>query len=521
MPLQKAADAKRRLLNHDLAPIMAEVWRVSLPAGAAVLFMNASTLITSMFVGQRLGPTDMAHLAAGQLTFNICALTIGIGLIGALDTFCPQAFGRNPNSPEIGEWLQRALIIVTAVAVVCSYFFLHAEGPLRMLFQPDLAHGAAVYLSNSWLLLWNCFVEWALMAAVNALRQTHLSTVAFAASMVQCCVLNYLYLDSLPSAAWILAATTGMTNLILVFFICRHPKLYPLRLTKWPISDNTLTYESFVRFFEVGLPTMISVCAEWWAWDGLTIIASTVGEDAVAVLQICSGILYFCFVFTSSFNRGAAITVGNALGANDPELAKKCAKCVMVSIVICQACMSFLIWLMGERMWRLWTDSDRILKYVDQLTPWVMASSFLDGLQFTLQGIYRGVGRPNEAAVRVLCSIWGVGIFSAYILTVHFGVGPVGPMMGIVFGAVVETPLLIVNIRNWDWDKLAEEASRVRNESIAPPVEEKAGTPDAPPAHPAVSSVTPTVSPLVPKPSSDSFSNGHMILAVPGASHPA
>jgi MATE family multidrug resistance protein len=150
------------------------------------------------------------------------------------------------------------------------------------------------------------------------------------------------------------------------------------------------------------------------------------------------------------------VTVGSALGANKPRLAKMSVLAVMLTVLGNQILFVFLIFYFHNTMFSWWTSDPTIISITTTLVPLIMLSMFCDGIQFSLQGIYRGVGFQDMAAKRVLFSLWAIGVTFSRGLGLYTSLGVVGVVVGNTIGLLAEIPLLLQGAATWDWVSLAK-----------------------------------------------------------------
>ena len=460
--------------------VLFKLWRIAAPAMVASFFLFASQMITTMFVGHRLGAKDLEYMAAGVTSFNVCGISIGIGFVTALDTLASQSYGRDPEGKEIGELLQRALFVCGLLAMPCITLFVFAQPVLNLVFSAELAAGAAIFLHNSYIYLMAVFVHSCLMALINACGLTHVPLYGNVAMTLASAVLNYYFLSgTLASAVWILTAGTFVNIAVLVFFLCTHPKLIGVRKAPWP-APALFDLGLLKKYCKVGIAAMIAVCAEWWAFEALLIIAAQVSDEAVGVMQLVFQIFTVFFLTSSGLSRATSATVGNALGAKKPLEAQRTARLALCTICGTQLITASTILIAGKNLWKLWTDDPDLLKHAN-IIPLMALSNILDGFQFLLQGIFRGAGKQDKVAPRVLVSLWAIGVAGAAVLAIPLKLGVTGIILGLITGMAFEIPLLLLEVRKWDWNELAKEAAKNCSSDDATPSE-----------HDSTSSVTPT-----------------------------
>jgi MATE family multidrug resistance protein len=445
--------------RQEMRGVIIELWKVAIPGAIASFFWNSTNFAVTMIVGQRLGAEKLEALTSGTTVYNVCAVSIGIGLISALDTLASQAFGRDPKTKELGELMQRSLIIVGLFAIPVFIFFHFSEQILAMVFSKTLAAGAGTYLANAHVLFFLHLFSFTLFSVLSACRLTQLPLYSAMAGFVVTLLLSFQYLDSIESAVWILTASVATNTAVLTYFVLSRPELEGVRRAKWPLAPEALRMTKMREYLKIGFPSMVGVCSEWWAVEVLFLISARINDTAVGVLAVVVSLMQLGFLLPGGISRGGTVTVGNALGANKPRLAKMSALAAMLTVLGNQILFVFLIFFFHNTMFSWWTSDPTIISITAALVPLIMLSMFCDGIQFSLQGIYRGVGFQEMAAKRVLFSLWAIGVTLSCGLGLYTSLGVVGVVLGNTIGLLTEVSLLLQGAATWDWVSLAKVAS--------------------------------------------------------------
>src|SRR6185503_19206654 len=116
------------------------------------LIQFAISFSSMLFVGRLHRPTYLAAASIGNMLCNVTGMSIGTGLLSALDTLCTTAYG-SKQYHLIGLYTQRALVIITITSVFISIIWLNTYNILLYVgITDDIAS-----LSHQWVttLLWS------------------------------------------------------------------------------------------------------------------------------------------------------------------------------------------------------------------------------------------------------------------------------------------------------------------------------------------------------------------------------
>jgi multidrug resistance protein, MATE family len=233
-----------------------------------------------------------------------------------------------------------------------------------------------------------------------------------------------------------------------------------LRHSTWPFHPKLLDWDAMKVYLTVGVPSLISMCAEWWAFELLIVFAARVSDMQVTILSVCLSTTVMCFSVALGVSVAGSVCIGNALGDNKPQEAKSY---FMVSLVIDQivTCGTVAAILLGRFVIPTWytTDPTVAATFAD-IALIVALFHWGDSTQYVLQGVFRGAGKQEAAAKAALMSLWMVGVPLSWFVGVHLELGTKGILLGLFGGFCVEVPLLLHNATTtWDWKEMAETAA--------------------------------------------------------------
>ena len=453
------------------------------PASASNFLLFVNQTVTLMAIGRALDTNAQATYSVALSVYNVLALSLCLGMATAIDTLASQAFGRDPRSPEVGELLQRSVVICLAVSVpVVGVFFV--SGPLlAFVFGPDLGHGAAALLR----LMPPYFVFNTLNYCImKCLQAQQLAVVPGAASVASVlpCLLGNMYLTprfGLPGAVMATTAGVAMQFVVNVAGGRWHPQSV-LPLCRWPLPMAELLAPAAVKdFLRVGVAATFAICSEIWAFELLLFVTAAFGEVAVDSFNIALNVIVLLFSIPNGIGVALGVLTGNALGADKPHEAKYLGRVGCGLSAMVGAVNVLLLGAFGTAAFQWYSQDPAVLASLHAVKPLMMLIHTFDCVQTAMQGIFRGADRQEEAARVIVASLWLVGFCGAVFLSrgpPHLGL--TGVLGGLLLGIMAEVPLLLWRVRKFDWAAIAAHASH--HEGAIPP---PAGPLPESPRHPS------------------------------------
>lgn len=415
--------------------------RLALPLAATNLCSFAISVVSIAFLG-RLGARELAIAILATTLFNVTGLSVIQGLNAALETFCGQAWGAG-NYSAVGIVLQRALLINTVLTLgVTLLWCTSTAGMLRVLGQdPALATAAARYLMLIAPGLWFAAVFEALKRYLAIQGKARAGMVVTAVALAVCPLYNWVLIYpvglGIDGAAYALVAVeitmaAGLAWYCYVLEKRREAGLEGSTQRTWlGWSPEALT--GWGQFLRHGAPSIVMICAEWWTFECLVILAGRLPnpETALAVMGISLNMSSLIWSTISGLGLACSARVSATLGAGMPSTARTAAMVSLALAVALELATAVCILALRDSIGYAFTSSQALVAAVASLMPIFALTLPGDGANCVLQGLLRGAGRQSLGAVTNLCSYWLLGIPMAYYFAFYRGFGLAGLWGGI------------------------------------------------------------------------------------------
>ncbi|OWZ01303.1 Multidrug/Oligosaccharidyl-lipid/Polysaccharide (MOP) Flippase transporter [Phytophthora megakarya] len=382
---------------------------------------------------------DAATLST--MFMNITAYSIGFGLTSALDTLCSQAYGAK-RFGKIGIYFQAGLQII--VACLGPVFLLNWYSESFLLFMgqdPEVSRLAQTF--SRWTLPGVPFVF--LYELVRKVLQAQnimkpLVTIAAIGNVVN--IVSGIWLTYHTSMGFEgIALSRSLGNIVLPLLLIPYFYYHPHHLSQWWRGWNMqAAFDHVGLFLRLGLPGMVMMTMEWWAFELLTLMAgvlpnAVVSVSAHAVLVNINNTIYMTF---AGLAVASNIRVGNCLAT------------FAITLYV----------LRGEIPSLFLNDAQGIARAASVLAVWAPLE-VLDGLNAVVQGIFRGAGKQKVAATVNAVAYYVFGIPVAGLLGFHFLLGVEGLWLGFGFGIFIAASLQFYMLfERWTWEELADEAQK-------------------------------------------------------------
>ena len=427
---------------------------LAVPVVLSELGWVAQGVVDNIMVG-RLGPVAIGAVALGNAVYYIPSL-FGIGLLLGLDTLVSQAYGRRDYDACHG-WLAQGvylaliitppLMLLTAlasydftrfgvipeVAVLSSGYlsimnwgtlplllyggtrrYLQGVGQVRVITLTYVLANVLNWFGN-WVLIYGRFGFPALGVNGSAIS-TCISRVAMAVAML--------------GFAWRYERTRGHP----LFAHWAGPHLAQIRI--------------LVR---IGAPAAGQILLEVGAWNLSTFAAGYLTPVALATHTIALNYASITYMVPLGIGAAAAVSVGHAIGANDPAKARRAGWMALAMGAGFMLCAGVVFLIAPGPLIKLYTHDPRVLALGPSLLWIAAAFQIFDGIQTVSTGALRGLGETRFAMFANLVGYWVMGLPLGFILCFVLKWGVYGMWIGLTLALIVIASTLLVR---WNRDSL-------------------------------------------------------------------
>ncbi|KAG0500124.1 hypothetical protein HPP92_000196 [Vanilla planifolia] len=441
--------------------------RLAGPLIVANVLLFFLQVISIMVVGH-LGELALAGSAMAISFTTVTGFSMLMGMGGALETLCGQAYGAKQYN-MLGVQLQKAILVLMTSCIPVAFLWYFTGEILLFLHQdPSISETAGIYAR--WMLpslfaygIVQCEIRF--LQAQNIVTPLMLSSGATALlHAASSWALVYKTGLGFKGAALAASVSYWFDALLLASYI----KLCPSCKSTWTGFSKDAFHE-IVGFIKLAIPSAIMVCLEYWSFEAVVILSGLLPNPKLvtSAMSICVNTSTMLYMIT--FGLGAAVStrVSNELGAGNPRGAR-----LAIFIVMVIASIDGLILLVTmtslRNVWGLAFSKDReVINYVAALMPLIAVAHILDAFQCVLSGIVRGCGWQKTCAFINLGSYYIVGIPISVLLAFKVHLGGKGLWAGIICALFCQVFLLSSLTIRSNWDEEAKKAME-RIQSLGP-----------------------------------------------------
>ncbi|KAG7292152.1 hypothetical protein NEMBOFW57_002187 [Staphylotrichum longicolle] len=425
---------------------LVEMWfliKASVPVILAYMLQNSLQTV-SVLVAGRLSSEALAVAAFSYMFAMATAWLIALGGTSALDTLASSSFTASKDKGNLGVLLQRGMFVLTAFYAVVVVIWCFSEPLFRALGQPEpicihssrflqlLAPGGLGYV---WFECMKKFLQ-----AQGIYRP---GTYALLITSPLNAVLNYLFIYTFDFGIYGAPVATGISYWLSFLLLVAYAAFVQGKEC-WSGLQPRRALANPWPFAKLAFLGVIHVGTEWWAFEIVALAAGRLGTLPLAAQSVV--MTADQIINTIPFGLGVAESarLGNLLGANSPQAARRSAHCAAVLSVVFGSVILTVLFATRDVIGGLFNSDKRVIALVAEIIPYVALFQIADGLNGSCGGALRGMGRQWVGALVNCVSYYGGALPGGIYLAFH-GWGLAGVLEWIIVGLS-------------DWDKEVQRA---------------------------------------------------------------
>ncbi|KAH7533919.1 hypothetical protein FEM48_Zijuj04G0182500 [Ziziphus jujuba var. spinosa] len=415
--------------------------------------------VVSVMMAGHIDELSLSGVALANSFTNVTGFSLLIGMAGAMETLCGQAYGAGQYE-KLGTYTYSAMISLLLVCLPVSLLWIFVEKLLVFIGQdPLISHEAGKY---SILLIPALFASAILQSLLRYFQCQGLILPMLLSSVSTLCFhipICWTLVHKLELGSTGAAISICIAYWLSVTFLALYMK-YSSYCEKTLVAFSTDAFLRIKEFLCFAVPSALMVCLEWWSFELIIFLSGLLPNPKLetSVLTICLTTTSLHYFIPYGVGAAASIRVSNELGAGNSQAAQMAVYVAVVVVVIEAAVLSMILFCCRSVLGYAYSNEMEVVAYVQRVTPLLSLSFIMDSLLAVLSGIARGCGWQDLGAYSNLGSYYLIGIPIATILGFLLKLRASGLWMGILIGSTVQVVLLVLITSFTNWQKQAIKA---------------------------------------------------------------
>ncbi|KAJ9056806.1 ethionine resistance protein, variant 2 [Entomophthora muscae] len=340
---------------------------VAVSLGYIIEFLNP---FISTYAIARLGSKELASSALSSMFANVTGWSVVFGMTTSLDTLCSQAYTGSQDVTSLGVYIQRGFLATVSLFLPVSAIWWNTEFFLLAIKQdPELAQLCGLYLRWYLISIPASIILECCKKFLQAQGIMKASTQILVLSVPVCFILNFFLVQYPPTSLGFIGApiAAGLTDWFCAFMSIGYIILVDGKRAWGGFSMKA--FSDWGPLYKLGLPGVIQVCSEWWAYVLMALGASYISIEALAAHSVVTNIGGMFYEVALGGGVVASSRIGNALGDSRPNLARLSALCSLI-VVLFIGILSSIVVMIFTPFWSTFlNDEPEIVLIVLSLLP--------------------------------------------------------------------------------------------------------------------------------------------------------
>lgn len=454
---------RRALLGEEMdytkGNIRTSVVLLAIPMMLEMVMESVFALVDLYFVGHL---EDSSHaLQTVGLTESMLAIvySLAIGMSMAATAVVSRRIGEKKSELAARAGVQ-ALIIAIAITIVISVIgFVYAEKLLLLMgATPDSAHNGKgfveIMMGGSVVIMLLFLINGIFRGAGNAAIAMKSLWLANLCNIILCPVLinGFAFIPAmgLEGAAWATTTGRGIGVMYQLYHLTngRHAIKVKWRhwLPDWPQIN------SLIKIATPGIMQYVIASCSWIFLARL--VAETGGEVGSAGYQTALRLMMFFILPAWGLSNAASTLVGQNLGANQIDRAKKSVAITIQYNAIFMAIVTLIFLTMSEVFISFFTTDPEIIRVARQSLSIMSLGFVFYGVGMVMMNAFNGAGDTGTPTWINFIGFWLFQIPLAYILANKIQLGPTGVFIAVTVSETFIAILAFFLFRLGRWQKV-------------------------------------------------------------------
>lgn len=276
--LPSLADRREAMTLPVFISLNKRLFSVVLPAILSQIVLLMMETVSMIFVGRLNDSVATAGVGLGIIYVNCTTQSILTGLDNAISVLVAVAYGRG-DLADCQRILHRGRILCFICYIPLFLVELMCEPALVAVgVDPDVASYAQnfslyLYFAMGFHMQFDCYRQY-----LNATNQSKVVQYAVSSTLFTHFVVCYALVVELDQGVTGVAAATMVTcalNMLFVMLYSAFVSEQPVRLLPSQPSE-LLRVNDLKVYLSISGPSIVMLCAEWWAYEALTLMATLI-----------------------------------------------------------------------------------------------------------------------------------------------------------------------------------------------------------------------------------------------------
>ncbi len=399
-------DSYPKKFFFDLEKIK-ELFYLAFPTTLFFLCMFLQETINLLFIGYLIIDTkekeeSLNALGISHIYINCLIISIISGLMSGFDTLGSNAYGAKYYK-LMGVYLQKAQIIsfLILLCLLVFHYFFAVKIISIFITNNNILEKIAKYLN---LLFLFCIsdIQFSLnFRYLNVIDKSHYNLIFLFITLILHPLWCHIFMNIYGEKIGVIEG--GAISLILSQTLNMIMGTIYIYLIK-PLPDSIFCYNKSVfkgwkNYLKISIPSALLMCAEWWAFEILSLVASSISEEDFTIHVCALNIFLICFTISLGFGISLTILAGREFGCKNLSSAMHFFKLAFFFGIIMIICLTIFIYCIKDLLFESLIGDKSLSSKYENILFLLNFTLIFDLIQYLFSSFFRGIGKQLYALI--------------------------------------------------------------------------------------------------------------------------
>lgn len=420
-----------------------EICILALPISLFFSCLFLQQTINLIFIGNTESSIEKEDALNGigftHIYINCGCISIIAGLISGFETLGANAYGAKKYR-LLGLYFQRSQLI--SYILVTIFLIIHYLFALDIFQAIGVNENTLKYISRYLpICLIFCFldVQFSLnFRYLNIIEKSHYNLLFLIITLLLhplWCYIFIIRLELSVEGAAISLVISQLINVLMANFYIYIIKPLPESIFMFYKSS----FKGWWSYLKISIPSAFLMCAEWWAWEILAVLAGTISKEDFTVHLIAINISINIAVIQIGFGMAITILAGREFGKCKIKTALQYFK---ISAFFSNAIMLVIgstIFIFRRTIFENFAHEPKLTDKSENILKLLSFVLFFDLNQYLFTSFYRGIGKIMFATALTFSNYYFFQVGGSLVLTQLFGYDVFGIWLAVLLASITAT----------------------------------------------------------------------------------
>jgi len=442
------------------------IFNATFSSSLSLLCVFIVNLISLAYISNLKDAAMIGGIGLGFVCSNCCAYILITSIDQGVNALAAQAHGG--NRPDLVALNYHRGLLIQLIIIIPIFLALGFTKEFLVFFGID-----PVVAQHAWDYIKFAYPSFVFYGIFDATKSYLFAQKIFSpilkiqfGTMILHIFWSWLFIEKLgmgPAGAGIAKNIFELFNLVLLILYikktnCCQASWVPLAQIDW--KNTVAETEGIKKFVSFTIPIAAILFLDMACYEVFSILAGQFDENQLAVHVAVANSATLFYSLPLGLSIAIMTYVSHAMGAGQINKAKNYTYCGIVVDIIFTIVFLIFTWIFRSNWAELFSANEETKHLLLGVLNIYLAMIFFDGIQVSLSGTLKGIGKQNAATVGMIVSYYFVALPLIYLLAFELDMQVKGIWLGFLTGIVALLIIYLIILKKTNFRAQAKTLSK-------------------------------------------------------------